>query len=74
MTESQKSAAGHALEGAFAVADGKYIDAARHFAEAALDLVPTTVFRQIIDDAAARRANAIALEAENAKFGPEKTP
>lgn len=43
---------------------------ARALVDSALDVVPVEVLRQMLDDAAVRRANAIADTAEGAKFGP----
>lgn len=43
---------------------------ARTLVDAALDHVPVDVLRQMLDDAAVRRANAIADKGEEAKFGP----
>lgn len=50
----------------------KAVDLAAKMAALILDLVPAPVARQLIDDAAVRRANAIADVAEDAKFGIEK--
>jgi hypothetical protein len=43
---------------------------ARTLVDSALDVVPVEVLRQMLDDAAVRRANAIADAAEDAKHGP----
>lgn len=48
-----------------------YLDTARKLADALLDLVPHDVAKQMLSDAAVRRANAIADAAEAAKFGKE---
>lgn len=48
------------------------IDAARLAADLLLALVPAPVAHQILDDAAVRRASAIANAAADAKFGPDK--
>ncbi len=45
------------------------IDAARIAADLLLTLVPAPVARQLLDDAAVRRATAIADGAEALKFG-----
>jgi hypothetical protein len=45
------------------------ISIVRRILDVILDLVPVDVARQILDDAAVRRANAIADAAEAAKFG-----
>lgn len=50
----------------------KAVDLATKMAAMLLDLVPAPVARQLIDDAAVRRANAIANAAEDLKFGLEK--
>lgn len=46
-----------------------YIDTARKLTDAILDLVPEPLARQMLTDAAIRRANTIADTAEAAKFG-----
>lgn len=56
-------------EGIGHVIAGRHIDAARAFADATLEIVPVTVAHQELDDAAIRRANAIADIAQAAKFG-----
>lgn len=48
------------------------LKAAEKLAAIILDLVPAPMARQLIDDAAVRRANAIADLAEDVKFGLEK--
>lgn len=45
------------------------IDVVRKLVSLILDLVPVDVAKQALDDAAVRRANAIADAAEAAKFG-----
>lgn len=61
-------AAAHAAQAVMAAQDGRPIDAARHAIDAALELVPDDEARRLLDDAALRRANAIADAAEAAKF------
>lgn len=46
------------------------IDAARLAADLLLTLVPAPAAKQLIDDAAVRRANAAYAVAEAVKFGP----
>ncbi len=48
------------------------IDTVRRLVDLALDLVPHDVAKQLLDDSAVRRANAIADAAEVAKFGDTK--
>lgn len=50
----------------------KAIDLARKLIALALDIVPAEAAKQLIDDEAVRRANAIADLAETAKFGLER--
>lgn len=49
-----------------------YLETARKLADVLLDLVPAPVARQMLDDAAVRRANAIADVAQFAKFGDDE--
>ncbi len=49
-----------------------YLETGRKLADLLLDLVPHDVAKQLLDDAAVRRANAIANAAELAKFGDTK--
>ncbi len=46
------------------------LDLVRSLLDLILGLVPAPVARQLLDDAAVKRANAIADAAEAAKFGP----
>ena len=47
----------------------KLLDLARSLLGLVLDLVPPPVARQMLDEEAVRRANAVADAAETAKFG-----
>lgn len=69
MTDDQKKAAMSALEATIAMAQGRHVDAARHLAEGALELVTPDVARQLINDAAVKRSNEFAVELERKKFG-----
>jgi hypothetical protein len=51
---------------------GKVLEWARVLLDLVLDLVPPPVARQLLDEAAVKRANAVADAAELAKFGPER--
>jgi hypothetical protein len=62
-------AAASAAQSVMAAHDGRYVDAARHAIDAALELVPADEARELLDAAQIRRANAIADAAEAAKFG-----
>lgn len=48
------------------------LDIAAKLAALLLDIVPAPVARKLIDDAAVRRANAIADTAEDIKFGADE--
>ena len=50
------------------------INAARIAADLLLALVPAPVARQLLDDAAVRRSNAIATAAEDVKFPLDVDP
>ncbi len=50
----------------------KAIDLARKLIGLALDIVPADAAKQLVDDEAVRRANAVANLAEDLKFGLEK--
>lgn len=67
-TEALKAAAS-AAQSVMAAQDGRYVDAARHAIDAALELVPAEEAQKLLDEAAIRRANLAADFAEAAKFG-----
>lgn len=69
MTESQKKAAMSALDATVALVQGRYLEAAQHFVEGAVELVPADVARRLLTEIEVRRANAVAVELENQKFG-----
>ncbi len=69
-----KSAAGKALEALLAGADGDALGAAAHVADALLELVPAAVARQVVDQAAIRRANRIADIHQADRFGKDPEP
>lgn len=69
MTPTMQNAIDHALKAIEAAVMMRPVDAARHVAEALISLVTPDAAKQLIDDAAVRRANAIADEAEASKFG-----
>lgn len=69
MTDSYWRAASHLTESLGHALRGDAINAVRAGVQAALDLVPVHVARQMLDDEAVRRANMIADLAELAKFG-----
>jgi hypothetical protein len=50
---------------------GKVLEWARVLLDLVLDLVPAPVARQLLDEAAVKRANAVADAAEAVKFGPK---
>ena len=66
-----KRAAQTALDAAFDIVGGDYIGAARKLINGALDLVPSTVVREVITQEQARRQNALAEELENDTFGDD---
>lgn len=63
------NAIAHIAEGIQHAVAGRPLDAVRSLADAALEIVPTETARQVLDEAAIRRANARADEAERLKFG-----
>lgn len=67
--EEVLKAASYAAQAVMAAHDGRYVDAARHAIDAALELVPADEAKGLLDAAAVRRANAVADAAEAAKFG-----
>jgi hypothetical protein len=67
--EEALRAAASAAQSVMAAHDGRYVDAARHAIDAALELVPADEAAKLLDEAAIRRANAIADAVEAAKFG-----
>jgi len=48
------------------------LDLARGILGLLLDVLPVTMLRQLLDEEAIKRQNAIADVAEAAKFGPER--
>ena len=67
--EEALRAAAAAAQSVMAAHDGRYVDAARHAIDAALELVPHEEAAKLLDEAAIRRANLAADVAEQAKFG-----
>lgn len=72
MTDPFLRAVKYLADAVVATLRGDVIGAIRHAADAALELVPIDVAQGALDDAAVRRANAIANAAEVLKYGPEK--
>ncbi len=72
LIDSAARAVGHALDAIVAFAQGRTIDGVRSLAEGTLEMMPADAVHQVIDDAAVRRANAVADDAALAKFGPAK--
>jgi hypothetical protein len=67
--EEALRAAASAAQSVMAAHDGRYVDAARHAIDAALELVPADEAAKLLDEAAIRRANRTADLAERLKFG-----
>lgn len=72
MNDSYMRAAGSLVNAAAAFFRGDVVDGARHAADALVEIYPADAAKQVIDDAAVRRANIAYFAAEAAKFGPEK--
>lgn len=68
------SAAVNAAKAIIAAKNGSYLEAAGHAADMALDLVPHTEARKVLDEAIFRRVNAEAELAERIKFGERDEP
>lgn len=66
--EEGLKAAADTAQAVMAIREGRYVDAARHAIDAALELVPAHEAAKLLDEAAIRRANAIADAAEFKKF------
>lgn len=69
MKDNEKNAAGHAIKGAASVFEGDYLGAVAHLVRGALELADAPALRQIINDEAVKRANAIADAIEGERFG-----
>ncbi len=72
MNESHRRALESVMSSALSFVRGDIIDGVRHAADALLEIYPADAAKQVIDDAAVRRANIAYYAAEAAKFGPEK--
>lgn len=72
MTNHQKRISDALVDAAYEIVGGQYLSASVHLAEALLELVGGPAAKQAIDAAAARRANLVAVAAEDAKFGRDQ--
>lgn len=68
-TEKYASAAKHAVDAVVSFVRGNHADGVRSLIEGALDVYPAEAVKHVVDDAAVRRANAVADAIENARFG-----